>query len=118
MRVGVFLYNKPHVARAEDLYRLSLLRRRPFEPTARLPEPIRADPTLGIILSQLAFVNSFDTVIEGYSDRLYFGLDLADTSGVISEAPTTACTSASATSSIRRCRRGTCGSRFHPPPTR
>ena len=51
--------------------------------TARLPEPIRADPTLGIVLSQLTFVNNFNTVIEGYSDRLYFGLDLADTSGVI-----------------------------------
>ena len=51
--------------------------------TARLPEPIRADPTLGIVLSQLAFVNNFDTVISGYSDRLYFGLDLNDTSGVI-----------------------------------
>ena len=51
--------------------------------TARLPEPIRADPTLGIVLSQLMFVNNFNTVIEGYSDRLYFGLDLADTSGVI-----------------------------------
>ena len=51
--------------------------------TARLPEPIRADPTLGIVLSQLTFVNNFNTDIEGYSDRLYFGLDLADTSGVI-----------------------------------
>ena len=51
--------------------------------TARLPEPIRADPTLGIVLSQLAFVNNFDTVVQGYSDRLYFGLDLNDTSGVI-----------------------------------
>ena len=35
--------------------------------TARLP--IRADPTLGIVLSQLTFVNNFNTVIEGYSDR-------------------------------------------------
>ena len=51
--------------------------------TARLPEPIRADPTLGIVLSQLTFVNNFNTVIEGYSDRLYFSLDLADTTGVI-----------------------------------
>ena len=51
--------------------------------TARLPEPIRADPTQGIVVSQLTFVNKFITVIEGYSDHLYFGLDLADTSGVI-----------------------------------
>jgi hypothetical protein len=35
------------------------------------------------VLSQLAFVNNFDTVVQGYSDRLYFGLDLNDTSGVI-----------------------------------
>ena len=55
----------------------------PADFTARLPEPIRADPTLGIVLSQLTFVNNFNTVISGYSDRLYFGLDLNDTTGVI-----------------------------------
>ena len=33
--------------------------------TARLPEPIRADPTPGIVLSQLTFANNFDTVVQG-----------------------------------------------------
>ena len=28
-------------------------------------------------------MNNFNTVIEGHSDRLYFSLDLADTTGVI-----------------------------------
>ena len=56
---------------------------KPANFTARLPEPFRADPTLGIVLSQLAFVNNFDTVVQAYNDRLYFGLDLNDTSGVI-----------------------------------
>ena len=35
----------------------------PTDFTAMLPEPIRADPTLGVILSQLAFVNNFETVM-------------------------------------------------------
>ena len=36
---------------------------------ATLPEPIRADPTLGVILSQLTFVNNFETVMQDYTNR-------------------------------------------------
>ena len=86
--------------------------------TARLPEPIRADPTLGIVLSQLTFVNNFNTVIEGCSDRLYFGLDLADTSGVITAGINDRVYVRDSDFRIQRCRRGTCGSRCRPPPTR
>ena len=35
--------------------------------TATLPEPIRADPTLGVILSQLTFVNNVETVMRDYT---------------------------------------------------
>ena len=45
----------------------------PADFTATLPEPIRADPTLGVILSQLTFVNNFETVMRDYTNRLYFG---------------------------------------------
>ena len=55
----------------------------PSDFTATLPEPIRADPSLGIILSQLTFVNNFNTVMTGYSDRLYFGVNVPDVSGVV-----------------------------------
>ena len=55
----------------------------PADFTATLPEPIRADPSLGIILSQLTFVNNFNTVMAGYSDRLYFGVNVPDVSGVV-----------------------------------
>jgi hypothetical protein len=50
----------------------------PADFTATLPEPIRADPTLGVILSQLTFVNNFETVMRDYTNRLYFGIDLGD----------------------------------------
>ena len=55
----------------------------PADFTATLPEPIRADPSLGIILSQLTFVNNFNTVMAGYSDRLYFGVNVPDVVGVV-----------------------------------
>ena len=55
----------------------------PADFTATLPEPIRADPRLGVILSQLAFVNNFETVMRDYTNRLYFGIDLGDTNGLV-----------------------------------
>ena len=55
----------------------------PADFTATLPEPIRADPTLGVILSQLTFVNNFETVMRDYTNRLYFGIDLGDTNGLV-----------------------------------
>ena len=55
----------------------------PADFTATLPEPIRADPSLGIILSQLTFVNNFNTVTTGYSDRLYFCVNVPDLVGVV-----------------------------------
>ena len=55
----------------------------PADFTATLPEPIRADPSRGIILSQLTFVNNFNTVMAGYSDRLYFGVNVPDVVGVV-----------------------------------
>ena len=42
----------------------------PADFTATLPEPIRADPTLGVILSQLTFVSNFETVMRDYTNRL------------------------------------------------
>ena len=55
----------------------------PADFTATLPEPIRADPSRGIILSQLTFVNNFNTWMAGYSDRLYFGVNVPDVVGVV-----------------------------------
>ena len=55
----------------------------PADFTATLPEPIRADPSLGIILSQLTFVNNFNTVMAGYSDRLFFGVSVPDVVGAV-----------------------------------
>ena len=55
----------------------------PADFTATLPEPIRADPTLGVILSQLTFVNNFETVMRDYTNRLHFGIDLGDTNGLV-----------------------------------
>ena len=43
----------------------------PADFTATLPEPIRADPTLGVILSQLTFVNNFETVMRDYTNRRF-----------------------------------------------
>ena len=45
----------------------------PADFTATLPEPIHADPTLSVILSQLTFVNNFETVMRDYTNRLYLG---------------------------------------------
>ena len=55
----------------------------PADFTATLPEPIRADPTLGVILLQLTFVNTFETMMRDYTNRLYFGIDLGDTNGLV-----------------------------------
>ena len=55
----------------------------PADFTATLPEPIRADPSLGITLSHLTFVNNFNTVMAGYSDCLYFGVNVPDVVGVV-----------------------------------
>ena len=59
----------------------------PADFTATRPEPIRADPTLGVILSQLTFVNNFETVMCDYTDRLYFAVDFGDTNGLAQAAP-------------------------------
>ena len=46
-------------------------------------QPIRADRTVGVILSQLTFVNNLETVMRDYTGRLYFGIDLGDTNGLV-----------------------------------
>ena len=55
----------------------------PADFTATLPEPIRADPTLGVILSQLSFVSNSGAVMRDYTDRMHFGIDLGDTNGLV-----------------------------------
>ena len=55
----------------------------PADFTARLPEPIRADATLGVVLSLLTFVNNLETVMRDYTNRLYFAVGLGDTDGLV-----------------------------------
>ena len=45
-----------------------------------------------MILSQLTFVNNFETVMRDYTNRLYFGIDLGDTNGLVQTTSTIACT--------------------------
>ena len=89
-----FTLENKNVPRAEDLHRLANLLRQSGGLHGPLPEPIRADPTLGVILSQLTFVSNFETVMRDYTNRLYFGIDLGDTNGLAQPISTIACTCA------------------------